>query len=81
MDAARVVEVWVPGQRRVGSGYLLADRLALTAYHVVQGAGNGARVEVRPLPAEPGPWLESRVCWPDRPVDLAAFPSGTRRCS
>ena len=74
MDAARVVEVWVPGKRRVGSGYLLADRLALTAYHVVQGAGNGARVEVRPLSAEPGPWLESRVCWPDGPVDIAASP-------
>ena len=78
MDQARVVEVWAPGAGqagtgRVGTGYLLADRLVLTSYHVVQNVAPGGRVEVRPLevPQRTG-WLAAARCWPHEPVDLDA---------
>lgn len=75
MDTARVVEVWVPHLGRVGSGYLLSERLVLTAYHVVDGLVPGAAVEVRPLgDSAEGVWSGARVCWPPGPVDLRAVP-------
>ncbi|MFD0634303.1 NACHT domain-containing protein [Catenulispora yoronensis] len=75
MDQARVVEVWAPGVKRVGSGYLLADGLVLTSYHIVQGLEHGARVEVRPLevPQRTG-WLATTLAWPVEAVDITAFP-------
>ncbi|MGW1713863.1 NACHT domain-containing protein [Streptomyces sp. NPDC002156] len=75
MDQARVVEVWVPGVKRFGSGYLLADCLVLTSYHLVRGLARGARVEVRPLevPQRAG-WLAATLSWPYETVDIEAFP-------
>ncbi|MDH6522520.1 hypothetical protein M2163_000970 [Streptomyces sp. SAI-135] len=71
----RVVEVWVPLTRRVGSGYLLADHLVLTAYHVVRDLPPNTPVEVRPLDRHARHrWLASQVCWPTAPVDLDRFP-------
>jgi HEAT repeat protein len=75
MDAARVVEVWVPAAGRVGSGYLLADCLVLTSYHVVQGLAPGDGVEVRPLEVpQHTPWLAATLCWPHDAMDLDAAP-------
>ncbi|MGW2564144.1 NACHT domain-containing protein [Streptomyces sp. NPDC001514] len=75
MDQARVIEVWVPSAGRVGSGYLLAERLVLTSYHVVQGLPAGGRVEVRPLEVpQRTPWLAASLCWPQDAVDLDAAP-------
>ncbi len=45
----RVAQLTVPlasGKTRVGSGYLVADRLVLTAGHVVDGAVGGATIDV-----------------------------------
>ncbi|MDP5181589.1 trypsin-like peptidase domain-containing protein [Blastococcus sp. BMG 814] len=36
--ARNVAEIWVPADRSAGSGYLLSNRLVLTARHVVQAA-------------------------------------------
>lgn len=75
MDEARVVEIWVPAAGRVGSGYLLSDRLVLTAHHVVHGIPVGAPVDVRPLSVgQPSPWLSASLYWPTRQADLAAAP-------
>lgn len=49
MERERVTEIWVDGHRRNGSGYLLADRLVLTCWHVVEGVALGDQVKVRPL--------------------------------
>lgn len=59
----------------MGTGYLLADRLVLTSYHVVQDVAPGGRVEVRPLevPQRTG-WLAAARCWPHEAVDLDAAP-------
>ncbi len=84
MDQARVVEVWAPGvgrrgAGRVGTGYLLTDRLVLTSYHVVQSVVQsvvpGERIEVRPLevPQRTG-WLAADRCWPHEPVNLSGAP-------
>ncbi|MFD3622621.1 NACHT domain-containing protein [Streptomyces sp. NPDC058676] len=75
MNQARVVEVWVPAAGRVGSGYLLTDRLVLTSYHVVQALAPGDQVEVRPLEVpQRTPWLAATLCWPHGAVDLDAVP-------
>ncbi|WP_089107879.1 HEAT repeat domain-containing protein [Streptomyces hyaluromycini] len=75
MDLTRVVEVWVPALRRVGSGYLLADRLVLTSYHVVQGNPLGAPVQVRALDdPQRVSWLSAVQCWPIGPVDISFAP-------
>ncbi len=62
LDAARVIEVWAPGTPvgMVGSGYLLADGLVLTAGHVVDIA-DGQHCEVRELGEER--WLGAEVAW------------------
>jgi hypothetical protein len=65
----------VPAAKRVGSGYLLTERLVLTSYHVVQGTAPGTPVEVRPLDDHQSiPWLTASVCWPIEPVDINAAP-------
>ena len=77
-DPARVVEVYLrdpAGRERVGSGYLVSDRVALTAGHMVPGSptdGRAAperwRCEIRPL-GQIG-WLPARLGWRDESRDL-----------
>ena len=75
METGRLTEVWVPGLRRVGSGYLLADRLVLTSWHVVAGIGARDRVEVRPLEGRGHTaWLAASLCWPSAPANIKTTP-------
>jgi hypothetical protein len=77
-DPARVVEVYLrdpAGKERVGSGYLVSDRLVLTAGHVIAGlpaegteAPDRWRCEVRPLGL--GEWLPARLEWWNKPHDI-----------
>ncbi|MFD3805026.1 serine protease [Streptomyces sp. NPDC058619] len=61
-DPSRVVQIWC---NRNGSGYLVSDRLVLTAYHVVDGDGSA---EVRRVGHEDQSWKSASVIWPnDRP--------------
>ncbi|GGV19433.1 tetratricopeptide repeat protein [Streptomyces spectabilis] len=59
MDVRRVVELWNPDAGLSGTGYLVADRLVLTALHNVRGAG---AAEVRPLGSDA--WARAEVLWP-----------------
>ncbi|MEE1764212.1 FxSxx-COOH system tetratricopeptide repeat protein [Streptomyces sp. SP18BB07] len=79
MHLQRVVEVWNPTSKKVGTGYLVADHLVLTAHHNVSrsDAGGDARVEIRRLglsSAENLPWVAARVVWPAESPDLTADP-------
>ncbi|MFI5671198.1 tetratricopeptide repeat protein [Streptomyces sp. NPDC051704] len=78
MERRRLVEVWA--SRRRGSGYLIADRLVLTAAHVVRGADGNfespLRIRFLHDPAEGGSPLVARLAWvrydgPDHGVDAA----------
>lgn len=66
IERARVVEVYAPSSvsRRVGSGYVVGDRLVLTAGGLV---GTDGPTRIRP--AGTATWLGSAVVW--------AAPSGT----
>jgi tetratricopeptide (TPR) repeat protein len=69
-EPGRVVEVWAPadGAGTLGSGYLLADGLVLTAGHVVDRA-RGGDCEIRPL--ETRDWLPARRVWRGERCDAA----------
>ncbi|MET8860468.1 tetratricopeptide repeat protein, partial [Streptomyces sp. NPDC004579] len=75
----RVMEVWDPAGGIAGTGYLVTDRLVLTAYHNVQRAGSSSRraMEVRQL-ARHGErqtaWVSAEVLWPDQPPDINQDP-------
>ncbi|MGP4012119.1 tetratricopeptide repeat protein [Streptomyces sp. 4N124] len=71
MDVRRVVEVWNPVGKSSGTGYLVADRLVLTALHNVLGCGG---LEVRQLGAEEPKWIAAEVLWPQVPPDLEREP-------
>ncbi|MEV5980688.1 tetratricopeptide repeat protein [Streptomyces sp. NPDC052114] len=63
MDVRRVVEIWNPAERLAGTGYLVADRIVLTALHNVRGAGG---TEVRRLDPEGREgWAAAEVLWPE----------------
>ncbi|MEV0119204.1 tetratricopeptide repeat protein, partial [Streptomyces sp. NPDC050844] len=65
MDVRRVMEIWSPSGKRAGSGYLVADRLVLTALHNV--AGGARELEVRRLDPEGRTrWAAAEVLWPER---------------
>src|SRR6266545_2681875 len=68
IDLRRVVEVYSPGLKRVGSGYLLTADLVITAGHVV-GQDLGVQVEVRPLGVMD--WLRATVGWYGARQDVA----------
>ncbi|MFF7359972.1 FxSxx-COOH system tetratricopeptide repeat protein [Streptomyces sp. NPDC008125] len=70
MDVRRVVEIWNPSARSVGTGYLVADRLVLTAFHAV--APGEAECEVRALAG--GSWAAAELLWPETPPDLDRAP-------
>jgi hypothetical protein len=63
VDYHRVTEIYVPGTRGTGSGYLVGSGLVLTALHVIGqlGANKICRTEcwIRPL----GPWNETAGQW------------------
>ena len=61
MDVRRVVEVWNPVGKCSGTGYLVADRLILTALHNVLGC---RALEVRRLGSEAETWAKAEVLWP-----------------
>ncbi|MEV8018810.1 tetratricopeptide repeat protein, partial [Streptomyces sp. NPDC086554] len=66
------MEIWSPSGKRAGSGYLVADRLVLTALHNVLGA---VELEVRRLDHEGhARWAAAEVLWPETPPDLAREP-------
>ncbi|MEV0320831.1 FxSxx-COOH system tetratricopeptide repeat protein [Streptomyces sp. NPDC050658] len=72
MDARRIVEIWNPAGRMAGTGYLIADRLVLTAFHNAEGA---RELEVRGLDAtDGGAWSPAELLWPERAPDLEAEP-------
>ncbi|MGW0755937.1 tetratricopeptide repeat protein [Streptomyces sp. NPDC002814] len=71
MDVRRVVEVWNPVGKCSGTGYLVADRLVLTALHNVLGCGG---LEVRQLGAQQPKWIAAEVLWPQVPPDLEREP-------
>ncbi|MFD3931479.1 tetratricopeptide repeat protein [Streptomyces sp. NPDC058614] len=77
MDVQRLMEVWNPTEKTVGSGYLITERLVLTAHHNVQQGElmpeQGPAVEVRRLALEPGEssaWVCAEVLWPEQSPDL-----------
>ncbi|MFJ3304786.1 tetratricopeptide repeat protein, partial [Streptomyces sp. NPDC086549] len=79
MDVQQVVEVWDPTGQVAGSGYLITDRLVLTAYHNIQQAGSSSEraVEVRRLARhgeEPASWMAAEVLWPEQPPDIEQDP-------
>ncbi|MFD0209624.1 tetratricopeptide repeat protein [Streptomyces hirsutus] len=77
------MEVWNPGAKKAGTGYLVSTHLVLTAYHNVRrgSSGAGGQVEVRRLglgAGETWEWVAAKVLWPDEPpdVDVDADPVG-----
>ncbi|MGW1069250.1 tetratricopeptide repeat protein, partial [Streptomyces aureus] len=79
MDVRRVIEVWDPVGGIAGTGYLVTDRLVLTAYHNVQRAGSSSRraMEVRQLARHgerQSAWVSAEVLWPDQPPDINQDP-------
>jgi tetratricopeptide (TPR) repeat protein len=71
MDEHRITEVWFSAGR-VGTGYLVADDLVLTAYHNVPGDDPAHTIQVRPL-GRAG-WMTAERVWPERVPDVAAKP-------
>ncbi|MEU5775273.1 FxSxx-COOH system tetratricopeptide repeat protein [Streptomyces venezuelae] len=63
------MEIWNPGAGCSGTGYLVADRIVLTALHNVLGATG--RVEVRRLVPGAGAdrWATAELLWPERAQD------------
>ncbi|MFE4703516.1 hypothetical protein ACFRIC_41325 [Streptomyces sp. NPDC056738] len=75
MNVQRVMEVWDPVGQIAGTGYLITDRLVLTAYHNVQGAGSTSprAVELRRLALygeKQAGWVAAEVLWPKQPPDM-----------
>ncbi|MFG3101659.1 tetratricopeptide repeat protein [Streptomyces sp. NPDC048182] len=75
MDVRRVVEVWDPGAGIAGTGYLVTDRLVLTAFHNVRGPARAVEVRrLAPHGQRQDGWAAAEVLWPERAPDLAADP-------
>ncbi|MFF1342053.1 FxSxx-COOH system tetratricopeptide repeat protein [Streptomyces sp. NPDC058290] len=80
MDTRRVTEVWDPVGKVAGTGYLITDRLVLTAHHNIQKAAGSASeraVEVRRLALhgeQPSAWMAAEVLWPEQPPDIEQDP-------
>ncbi|WP_369260049.1 trypsin-like serine protease [Streptomyces sp. R35] len=79
MDVRRVMEVWDPAGRIAGTGYLIADRLVLTALHNIQSSATTSEraVEVRRLALhgqQPAAWVDAEVLWPEQPPDIEQDP-------
>jgi hypothetical protein len=66
VDPTRVVEVYCAAGGMSGTGYLMTGGTVLTAWHVVEAAGPGGVVEMRPLTfgEASGPWFRAVVAWP-----------------
>jgi hypothetical protein len=70
VDVQRIAEVWDPAGQIAGTGYLITDRLILTAYRNIQQAGSTSQraVEVRQLTLHgqhPTAWMAAKVLWPE----------------
>ncbi|MFD4970150.1 tetratricopeptide repeat protein [Streptomyces sp. NPDC058424] len=79
VDVQRVVEVWDPAGQAAGTGYLITDRLVLTAHHNIQHAGSTPQraVEVRRLARlgeQQAAWMAAEVLWPEQPPDIEQDP-------
>ncbi|WP_369260048.1 trypsin-like serine protease [Streptomyces sp. R35] len=79
MDVQRVMEVWDPAGQIAGTGYLITNRLVMTAYHNIQHAGSTSQraVEVRQLTLygqQPAAWVDAEVLWPEQPPDIEQDP-------
>ncbi|MET8630629.1 trypsin-like peptidase domain-containing protein [Kitasatospora sp. NPDC004669] len=77
MESSRVVEIRNAAREESGSGFLIADDLVLTAYHVAQPAAAGrSDLRVRRLrDGEDSAMFEAALLWPRGPVDIKANPS------
>ena len=80
LEESRVVRTSVPlgdgtGGYRLGSGYLIADGLVLTAAHVLGPPGGAAISEAQGVEvARPGgDWEQARVAWADAGQDVAVL--------
>ncbi|MFF2130753.1 tetratricopeptide repeat protein, partial [Streptomyces olivochromogenes] len=75
-----MVEVWDPTGQIAGTGYLITDRLVLTAFHNIQQTAESASerpVEVRRLALhgeQPAAWVAAEVLWPEQPPDIEQDP-------
>ncbi|MFF5014558.1 hypothetical protein [Streptomyces sp. NPDC001165] len=72
MDKRRVMEIWNQAGKAVGTGYLITDRLVLTAFHNVETSGD---LEVRALePVGATDWVAAELIWPQTPPDVLRNP-------
>jgi tetratricopeptide (TPR) repeat protein len=63
-DRSPVVEIFNPARSKVGSGFLIGERLVLTARHVVDVGATGLRCTGRRLSLQPeNDWIELEVCY------------------
>ncbi|MFF2130357.1 tetratricopeptide repeat protein, partial [Streptomyces olivochromogenes] len=75
-----MVEVWDPAGQIAGTGYLITDRLVLTAFHNIQHTAESASerpVEVRRLALhgeQPAAWVAAEVLWPEQLLDIEQDP-------
>ena len=72
----RIVEIYSAEQGgHHGSGYLIAQDLVLTSYHVVEKLQTTEmrllEADKHGLPGKVGPWQPARVVWVDEELDLA----------
>jgi hypothetical protein len=74
MDLNRVVDIRLPETRAYGSGYLITNRLVLTAKHVAGASGPGVRCQITPLQirgAPTGQAYDASVAWVSPNSDAA----------
>ena len=71
MDIRRLVETWSPGLRCAATGYLIADRLVLTARHAVADREDFRALAVGEIrlfdPARKTHWMAAQCVWPYGP--------------
>ncbi|MCD7440989.1 serine protease [Streptomyces lincolnensis] len=78
MDIRRVTQIWAPQIGRAATGYLIGDRVVLTAWHAIAEPGDATQhpLEVRLFDEEgESEWATARRLWPTESPDLARDPA------